>query len=269
MALETNTPQLTLEHMSLGSQERLEAGIREGITSNLTSGFQNYTLCLFSGRRPSPEEIKNGIYFLQGVNSEPSTQFCGIYRISPNQYMELSTESPFALNGRVGNSDEVLGTKLRPANMANFTDTDGYVVRHHLFKKHVTISCYGNNTGVTITDEVKQLGNGAAPTWALMYPWGHYTSWTNFLYHNPTSARSQTHKRRDGKILYLSPKAVQGHTNFYLTVGDINDEPTANLVLRKGAEAGQVSQPKEIVIHRLKFAMPKTKTAPLTLAGDV
>ncbi|MCP4528724.1 MAG: hypothetical protein GY833_22850 [Aestuariibacter sp.] len=263
MALEPNTPKLTLEHMSLGSQERLEAGIREGITRNMVEGYQNYSICLFTGRRPSAEEVENGIYFFNG--SRPSDHVCGLFNIKATDYVELATESPFALEGRAPNGLDVMANKFRPVNPDDFVDTDGYAVRHHKFKRNEIFAAA--SYGAEPSDEIQQLGNGAAPTWALMYPWGHQTSYTTFISHDATGFVPKEFTRRDGKSIKLSAMAVRPESNYFLTVGDIHEEPTANLVLHKGAESGQTEAPRKIRIHRLKYVMPKTKTAPIMLQG--
>ncbi len=268
MALETNTPQLTLEHMSLGSRERLEAGIRAGIVRNLTAGYQAYSLCLFSGRRPTPEEIKNGIYLFQG--SDPSSQFCGVYNISPDDFVELAAESEFALAGRDLSSNEVFAGKNYPSNPTGFVDHESQVVFHHKFRKHRFHFARGNSIGIQAAQPIKDLGNGAAPTWAVLYPWGTRDNLDEFFQKDGNARPNEavtTFSRRDGKSIKLAARAIRPECNMYLTVGDIQDEPTANLVLRKGAERGLDNQPRSIAIHRLKYSMPRMKTAPITTQG--
>lgn len=264
MALETNTPQLTLEHMSLGSQERLEAGLRAGIARNKTGGLSNYSLCLFAGRRPTPEEIERGVFFMLGDSAD--TQLCGVYNISVNDYIELSSEDTSTLDGVPINDTSVMARKNRPANVSDFIDTDGSVLYHHKFRKFNEIEA---RTGISQSsiDLVKLLGNGAAPTWALMSPWGSRVYWYDFLRERSTTDSPKVFQRHDGKSIKLTPYAASPYAAHYLTVGDIVDEPTANLVLSKGAERGQLLKPSSISIHRLRYALPKKKTAPISLTG--
>lgn len=260
MAITTHNPNLQLVGGQLGSKERLEAGAHNLIANRRGNG--ELRIALFSGARPSPEERESGFYTLYGTS--PVDQCIGLWSIPKTHFTEFAALPEQLRAGGALNDTASAPNQPMPVDINAMLSTDGYDLTHLIFDKFRQYE-RADGTSTTLPDAIQQQGSkGHGATWGLVSLQGSGGQrFPEDVFYNGSSTSSINFERPDGKSATFTTRKVDPLYSQYITVGDIIDEPTANLVLHSGAESGLASQPSQIRPHRLRIRM--NPLTPVTL----
>lgn len=238
MASTTKTPKLTLEACQLGNAERYDAAFVELVTNRrlyITYPLRSRKMyvALFAGRRPTQEEIESGFYHFLGTSTD--AHMLGIYELPEVYTTTLSAVPEILYEGKAPHDPSLYPHSTTPADPNELQTGTGDML-HLVYPRTVSMvrrhhgSYAHNHYGRYVAP---LTGEGNAPSWGLIafYDTPSYNMLEQvFASHN--SATYNRIMRRDGKEVYITTAQVTDKFNNYITVGSLDSDPSANLVLR-------------------------------------
>lgn len=263
MALGSQKPSMALISGSLGNSDWLRDAIIEKTTYWRANG--HLYIALFAGRRPSREEIQNNSYIFSGNNATYS--FIGVMPCL--KHGSYGYASPVVLNPKPEHMRiEGEGLQENSAYYPMASDdaqlsSDSNDIVNMVFPKGYQTELL-STTNYSNLEPNKYMAldgeNGHGATWGLVC-FGTSTKYTlNDILH--TDAATDSNRRsyvylgnEANNVVYQNNAQATSDYMFYITVGDVIDEPDANLVLLQGAEKGLTSYGKFVMPTRLHIRM--------------
>ncbi|MDK1290065.1 hypothetical protein [Pseudoalteromonas umbrosa] len=263
MALGSQKPTMSLVSGSFGDPDWLRDTLLDTMTAWRNNG--KLIIALFAGRRPTREELENNHYLISGYYANYS--FIGM--VTLDKYGNGNRSAPLLLNPKLkhhrsegeGLIDEQATPYYNMPNRESELSTDPNDIVNMVFPKGMSYGLHGPTQHYDMEERKLVALNGNdnhRATWGLVC-FGTTTSVrSDMIFDNTTaeSRRSASTLTREGHNVYINTSRATANYMYYITVGDIEDEPTANLVLRHGAQKGLTRYAyRQIVPSRLRIRM--------------
>lgn len=259
MATSNQSPQLQLTAGQVGGVSQLNAGLYEALTGRANSPNSYITIALFCGKRPSLEERRTGFYHFLG--DSPLDQSAGVWRLYRSGCVEHAALPSLLRDGQPLNENT---HSHMPADVSKMLSQEGEDLVHLQGRERTYLSKMV--VGKTLRTVVLETGSGHTPTWGLVT---FRTSGVDvekdvfFVDPNRDESSNRFTYRHGNHALTLSTFRVNPDFSTYITVGDLNHEPTANLVLKEGAEPNRTEPVQSLRLHRLRIRAPKLVANPI------